>query len=363
MTRDDTFTKILKSIPKNKNVRLHLAPRFGKTKLIIELIKRDNPLSILWATPSKKLADEDIPSEFEKWGGSEYLNRLEMTTWSSLKKCEGPYDLIVLDEEQFATEKNCVQFLNRKLKGRKISMTGTPSNRSDKEAILYDIGMRKIAYTLSIEEAISMNIISDFEIIILAIGLSDEPYSAEYGSRSEKNVYDMLDKKAKQSYNSGGSIPYEVIARANFIKKSSTKVRLAKLVLQQLCKGRTLIFAPSIDYAEELCEHTYHSKSASKDSLDKFQNKEINKLAMVRSGSVGYTYEGVEFVLIMQMDSNKTGLSTQKLARSLLKEGDKKVKVFIIALDKTQDMNWISDSLRGFSKKRLSLERVSNLVL
>jgi hypothetical protein len=76
LTRQEILQKILDAIPKRKNVRLHLAPRFGKTKLIIDLIKRDNPLSILWVTPSRKLAEEDIPGEFEKWGGEEYLGRV-----------------------------------------------------------------------------------------------------------------------------------------------------------------------------------------------------------------------------------------------------------------------------------------------
>ena len=60
---------------------------------------------------------------------------------------------------------------------------------------------------------------------------------------------------------------------------------------------------------------------------------------MVNSGGVGFTFEGVESVLLMQIDSNKTGLSTQKIARSLLKQGNKTVKIFILVLDDTQDVN------------------------
>jgi superfamily II DNA or RNA helicase len=52
-----------------------------------------------------------------------------------LKSITGVFDLIILDEEQFATEKNCDNMLKNKLKGRIISMTGTPSTRSDKEDI------------------------------------------------------------------------------------------------------------------------------------------------------------------------------------------------------------------------------------
>ena len=65
MNRADIEQKILKSIPKQKRVRLHLAPRFGKTKLMIQVIQRDDPQKILWVTPSRQLADNDIPAWFK----------------------------------------------------------------------------------------------------------------------------------------------------------------------------------------------------------------------------------------------------------------------------------------------------------
>ena len=190
LTREEIFQKILSSITKRKNVRLHLAPRFGKTKLIIELIKRDDPQTILWVTPSRKLAEEDIPGEFEKWGGEEYLDRLEVTTWSSLKKAQGKYDLIVLDEEQFATEINCAQLIKNKLKGKKISMTGTPSTRADKDEVLFKVGLRKVAYKLTLEEAVTLEIISEFEIVLAVVDLDNRPgTSVDYGDRSKQSIY------------------------------------------------------------------------------------------------------------------------------------------------------------------------------
>jgi hypothetical protein len=80
---------------------------------------------------------------------------------------------------------------------------------------------------------------------------------------------------------------------------------------------------------------------------------------LVNSGGVGFTFEGVESVLLMQMDSNKTGLSTQKIARSLLKQGNKTVKVFILVLDDTQGVSWINAGLAGFDRKRVSVMRIN----
>ena len=60
--------EIVDSLDSNPRGRLILAPRTGKTKVGIDLIKREKPKSILWVTPSSKLADEDKQAEFHLWG-------------------------------------------------------------------------------------------------------------------------------------------------------------------------------------------------------------------------------------------------------------------------------------------------------
>ena len=71
--------------------KLNLAPRCGKSKTIIDLIKRDKYKSILWVTPSAELATKDIPEEFKKWKATRYLKILNTCTYSSLNKMKGFY--------------------------------------------------------------------------------------------------------------------------------------------------------------------------------------------------------------------------------------------------------------------------------
>src|SRR3990172_8503128 len=93
-------------LPHQPSGRLLLAPRIGKTKIGIDLIKREEPNSILWVTPSSELATVDIPDEFEKWGAKKYLNKLTTVTWKSLDKITGTFDIIILDEDQHITTVN-----------------------------------------------------------------------------------------------------------------------------------------------------------------------------------------------------------------------------------------------------------------
>lgn len=358
MNRDAIEQKILKAIPKQKRIRLHLAPRFGKTKLIIQLIQRDNPKTILWVTPSRQLADNDIPNEFKKWQAEDYLPRLEVTTWSALKKHTGKYDLIVLDEEQFATEANCTTILNCNLKGRIVAMTGTPSTREDKED-LYRAMRMHIAYQLSIGEAIALEIISDYSITVFYVHM-DKTENIKRESKgksfyiSEEDRYQHINRKATSFYGGAhNTIPWAIAERTRLIKSSPTKKELAKRIIHHKCTGRSLIFAPFIDYAEELCPDSYHSKSESKAALEKFQNFDIHQLSIVNAGAVGFTFRGIEQLLIVQMDSNKTGLSTQKISRALLKEENKDVQIYVLCLSKTQDEKWVHQGLKGFDQKKI----------
>ena len=116
-----------------------------------------------------------------------------------------------MDEEQFATEINCAQLIKNKLKGKKISMTGMPSTKADKDEVLFKVGLRKVAYKLTLEEAVTLEIISEFEIVLAVVDLDNRPgTSVDYGDRSEQSVYEMLDQRAKKSYQNR-LIPYEVI--------------------------------------------------------------------------------------------------------------------------------------------------------
>ena len=174
---------------------------------------------------------------------------------------------------------------------------------------------------------------------------------------SEASYYEYLDKKAVESYGTEsrtGKIPWAITRRVEAIKKSPTKKELAHRLLDQICKGRTLIFAPFIDYAEELCLYSYHSKSENKIALEKFQNFEIDKLSLVNTGGVGFTFLGIEYLLIVQMDSNKTGISSQKIARSLLKQDNKdKVKILVLCLKDTKDEQWVLQGLKDFDKSKI----------
>ena len=100
MSRDLVQQEILDNIPNPAHGLLQLAPRVGKTKLGIDIIKREKPKKILWVTPNTKLRDEDIPAEFKQWKATNYLKKTDIICYASLANHKGNYDKIILDEYQ-----------------------------------------------------------------------------------------------------------------------------------------------------------------------------------------------------------------------------------------------------------------------
>lgn len=356
--------EVVDSLDPNPHGRLLLAPRSGKTKMIIDLIKRDKPVSILWVTPSAKLATEDIPSEFDKWSAKRYKKKLHTSTWMSLNKVSGHYDLIVLDEDQFITENNAENLLNGSLSGNIISMTGTPTKHEDKIALYNKLGLKTL-YQITINQAVDIGLLANYNIKVVEVDMSTAN-TIEAGNKnskfmtSEVKQYDYLTRVMKQAiFQKRKDVQFRILNRLHAIKNSPSKLEAAKFLIEY-CKGRKLIFSAGIQQAEELCDYTYHSKTSNED-LKKFQSGEIDEIAMVNAGGTGFTYVALDHFIITQIDSDKNGLTSQKISRTLLQQPDYEAVIWILCLAGTQDEKWVEAALENFDKSKVEYIRFKNM--
>lgn len=354
--------EVLDSIPKNPKGRLILAPRSGKTRIIINLIKRDKYQSIFWVTPERKLADIDIPNEFVKWRAKGYLKKLTTTTYYSLPKFKGHYDLIVLDEDQNITELSIENLLNKSLTcNSMIGMTGTDTTHYDKQVMYRILGL-PIIYSLSVDDAVNLDILSDYRINVIYIPMDKRKNMLMKSKNSRRTWYTSEIKNynyLNQLVDSTNFAKWAVMKRLRAIGGSPSKESVAKYLLQHL-EGKTICFANTIEQSERLCDYTYHSKKDATDYL-KFQQNEINKIAMVNKGGIGHTYLGLENIILVQADSDKTGLSSQKISRILIKE-DKTADIWILCLEGTQDSKWIENTLQRFNPNNIYRYRINELI-
>lgn len=359
--------EIVNSLPLQPHGRLLLAPRSGKSKIAIDTIKINKPKSILWVTPLAKLAEVDIPGEFETWKAKAYLKKLTTVTWTSLNKIEGHYDIIILDEEQFITDNNIKNFLNGKVTYKYIlSMTGTKTKHKDKQE-LYDLLSLPILYELSINKAVNIGLLANYSIKVIEVDLGKEN-NVKAGTKdkpfftSEENNYRWLHNTAQKAiFQKRKDVQFRILARMRAIYNSISKTQAAKYLFDNL-DGRKMFFCASIDQAEFLTNYTYHSKTSDK-YLNEFMKGDLDEIAMVNAGGVGTTFKEVDHLVMVQADSDKNGLTSQKIARTLLQQKDYKATIWIICLVGTQDESWVESALSNFDKSKVEFIRFKNFNL
>jgi superfamily II DNA or RNA helicase len=349
--------EILDVIPDKPHGRLLLAPRLGKTKLIIDIIKKNNPKSILWVTPLAKLAEEDIPNEFNTWKAKKYLSRLTTITWTSLNTIKGHYEMIVFDEEQFITVNNSKAIREGETTYDYIvSMTGTRTKDSDKIELYNHLNLNVI-FELDINDAVNLGILANYNINVIKLSMSFIK-NIEAGSKtnkfmtSEYSQYAYLTKVMETAIKKKDSTTmHKILNRTKAIYNSATKTNYAAKLLSEL-QGRKMLFCSSIDQAETLTNSTYHSKTDG-ENLKKFMNGENDTLAMVHAGGVGTTFKNVDHLILVQADSDRNGLTSQKICRTLLHQPDYTATIWILCLLNTQDEQWVNSTLENFDSSKI----------
>lgn len=366
MEKEKIQKLVLNNTPLNPHGFLNLAPRSGKTKIAIDIIKRDKPKKILWVTPSSKLRDEDIPLEFKKWKALTYLKKTMIVTYSYLSKVKGDFDFVILDEYQDITENNSKGFFNGDISYNNIlGLTGTPPKHEEKIDIFRNLNLKPI-YNISIDEAVQKKIVSDYSINVVECLLDSKNKNIKVETKktkfytTEHAKYDYCSKVIRKVMFSGKPIPkFLYLNRMRAIHNSPTKLNVAEDLIKTL-KGRKLIFGANIDQIEKLCKHTYHSKTDDS-NLNKFLKEKIDVLGCVNSGGVGFTFKNVDHFIIIQANSNKKGDITQKIARSLLEQENYKASIYILSLVNTQDEKWVAKTLESFDENKIKYINYKNL--
>jgi superfamily II DNA or RNA helicase len=357
MTRTEIKQQIIQNLPLKPHGRILIAPRVGKTAIAIDIIKVNNPKNVLWCTPSKDLATEGIIKEFHKWKESHLLSKVTTSTYDSLHKVKGHFEMIILDEDQVLTENRLKNIINREITyNYMVTLSGTPAKTYEKN-ILYQTLKLPVLCQIGINEAVDTNLLSNYTIQVIQTHLSNAPVKAGNKDNpfttTEKKNYEYIDRVTNEAIEKrmDKKAQFLIMKRRRTIANSIIKEYIAKNLLKEL-KGRKMIFCSSIEQCERLCSHFYHSKSNSVALFD-FIHEDIDSLGLVDAGSLGFTYRNVDHLIIVQVDSDNTGRTTQKICRALLKEEDKIPIIWIIKLLETQDEKWVQSALSNFDPTKI----------
>lgn len=350
--------EVVNNLPSKPHGLLNYAMRFGKGRLVCEIIKKNSPEKVLWVTSNADLRDVDIPKEIVTWLGEESLNRFDIVCYQSLGRIEGSYDMIILDEYQHITEANSINLFNKKITYQYIlGITGTPPKHLNKRRLLGQLLLAELS-SMSIDEAVDHGIIAPYKITTVPVKLNTTDLTVLAGSKTnpfyttEYKNYAFWDKKIRDLEEKEEPTKFLRIKRANIIYSSESKTQKAREMLREL-KGRTMVFSGNIEQARSISTNTYHSKTDDK-KFKLFQEGKIDTLSCVNKGGIGATYTNVDNFIIVQTNSNKMGDITQKIGRALVEQGSKYVaNIYLIYLQDTVDEEWKNKVLKDFHPENI----------
>lgn len=358
---------------------VNIIMRYGKTFIGIGIIDRlysdlisqymsIDPFwlpKVLWVTDGVKLRDVKIPAEFKVAGKEGYLKNTTIVCWNSLKNIKGQWDLIILDEYQFITNKNSITLRNGTLTSdRIVGFTGTEPKDYYKNIILSKIGLKPLI-TITLDEGIQDNVISDYRATVIKFNLDNKTHDIEeFGKMiTEQKRYDNITAAIEKYREEGRDIARLSGVRMKLLYGARGRLATMRLLMQYLNSKnkRGLAFSPYKNFAEKFPHH-YHSTSAIKHYED-FQNKKVNSLVLVKTGGVGHTYEDLDYVIIGNPTQDNTGITTQNWGRGLLyKEGEPIDIYFITSANTVEETKWLKEALSDLDPSKITHTTIEELI-
>lgn len=357
----------LKTIKQNKGRGiLAMATGTGKSKIPIDLIRsrKKSIKKIALIVPTEELRDNNWKQEFNKWNCGELWDRVEPLCYASAHKIkDNQYDLVILDECHNITELNSLFFQNNKIENI-IGLTATPP-KEDKMNLLKALGLN-ITYSLSLDDAVKLGIVSPYNITVVYTSLDDINRNVKSGNKqnvfytTETSAYNFHNKRVATSY--GKSKQMAVLSRMRFIYNLETKRKAAEFLLEKVIPKdkRTLIFTGSIEHANKLCENNFHSKSKG-NSLQDFIDLKINRLSCVEALNEGVNIPLVHYGLATQLNSSSKDI-VQRLGRLIRLFEDHSAHLYILCCKDSVDENWVNQALSEFDKNNIEFTTIEQII-
>ena len=333
----------------------------GKSKVPILYVKKLKYTKIALIVPTEELRDNNWSKEFNLWKAGNIYANVTRLCYASASKIKGEeYDIVILDEAHHLTPLSYTFFLNNKVKDI-IALTATLPSDEIKKNLLKSLGLNPV-YTTTLDEAQELDLVAPFKIVVLYTKIDNTTRYIKAGNKAkpflitEKAQYDYLTRVLNQ-IKEAGNIDMDkykmlLLRRMRLIYNFKSKTSAAKLVLSTLdAKDRTLVFCGSIEQANILCEHKYHSKTNRKD-LEAFMEGKIDRLSCVNALNEGMNISNLDKAVIVQLNSKELNL-IQRIGRIIRKRAGHEALIYILCCKDTQDEVWLQESLKNFNKENI----------
>lgn len=353
MNRESVSKEILKLSNKNKYIICELPTGFGKSKVALDITKKyikNLKQEILIVIPRNVLI-ASWKEEFKKWGMEKWLLSVTFTTYVSLPKHTGKWDMVIFDECHHLSER-CREALADFDIERAVLLSATV--KRDIRDELREIFDNLYCYRINMKEAIDNEVLPDPKVYLLPLSLNtsiltesiwknpkgkepviETPWATRWQYMKQKvfkvrifcteyqyyrDLEDTIDWCKRRYYSTRNeAIKNKWLKLCGDRLKwlSDKKISAVKTILNHLVNERTLTFCNSIEQTELLGENCINSKN--KESvriLEDFNMGEINHITACNMLNEGMNLVNCRIGIYNNLNSSEV-IIKQRLGRIL----------------------------------------------
>ena len=330
--------------------------RSGKCRILLnairELSENDLNINILISYPNV-----DIKSSFvDETHKLNYYPNIEYITFKSLKKIEDEkYDFIIIDEAHLIPPDNILPIVSKIVKNNdKVILASGTYSQETLLNLKFSTGLKQIV-NYNTDNAIKDGIVSDFKVEVHLFKL-DNTKPVQFGGIKKWYSTDYKEclRMSKKVDNSlGQEKMFAALFRMKMINSCQSLIRNVQNWIDNNPNKRFILFTGDEKVGKNYNLPMFNSKSKNNDVLRDFQQKVNNRLCLIKKGGTGVTYEGLDTILITDINSNSETLE-QRCGRSLLFEENKESIVHIFCSTEEFQMKWLESSLKSINPDKIS---------
>lgn len=384
--RDKILQRVLND--RHSNIVLELATGVGKTALSLhkvhQLYKEDS--KILIVIPRNVLID-NWKAEFKKWGYTDMLPNVTFTTYVSLPKHAGHWDIAVFDEAHHLSERCQEALASFKIK-HTLFLSATLKREHKMFITLWS--RRNVEFiNVDTKKAIDNDVLPDPKIILIPLELDNRhadiifekkkpkpnekvltiPYTEKWKYKSYKGALSMRCTQ-RQYYNEiSGLIDWYKKKRAIPAMKniwlhkcgerlqwlSMNKLSYTMKIIQKV-HSRYVVFCNTIAESQALNIPMVNSQVGST-NLTRFNEKKINSLAAVNCLNEGINMVDCQVGIFNAINASEV-MQVQKVGRELRH----KDPILIIPFFRnTREEEIVKKWMEGFNKELITVMPIDKL--
>ena len=311
----------------------------GKSLVLINCLKHlyQEGMKVLYTCDSQDLRDSGFDEELVKWGAEEYCDKVEKLCYKTAYKKKGEeYDIGLFDEGDFALTKEYSKLFFQN-KFRYIIFVSATLDKK-KEPVAEKIA--PIVYRKEVKEVEDKKVINRANFFYVPYILNPKEdykykrYSERFKELINAKPNPFFDNRQFKEWSDKRQrdLDFLTFQRLQFLASLESSAYICRKIFEYIHKqdpkARVVAFCGQTEQADKICKYSYHEKNADKDNLKRFDDGEINYLAVCGKIDRGKNLKGVNRIVLENYNKSETKL-VQRTGRGRRLKVDEVLDVYI----------------------------------